>query len=65
MYAITDSDNGLSPVLHQAITLNQYGLIVNWTFGNKLQRNFHKNTDFPLIKNGLQDGWHLVLTAMY
>ena len=50
MYAIIASDNGLSPVLYQAITLNQYGLIVNWTFGNKHQWKFHKNADFPLKK---------------
>ena len=35
------SDNGLSPIQHQAIILT---VIVNWTLRNKLQWNFNQNT---------------------
>ena len=40
--SISVSRNGLSPVA-PSYNLNQCRLVVNWTFGNKLQLNFNQN----------------------
>ena len=48
------SDNGLSPIRHQAIYLNQCLDIVNWTLENKLQWNFNENSKFSFRKMHLK-----------
>ena len=45
-WAIIGSGNGLSHAWHQAIIWAQYRLIVDWTFGIKLQSNWNQNTNF-------------------
>ena len=50
-----DSDNGLVPIRHQAIYLNQCWIIVNWTLGNKLQWNFNQNTKLFICKNASEN----------
>ena len=42
--SIIVSDNGLSPGRCQAIIWSSAGILVNWTTGNKLQRNINQNS---------------------
>ena len=66
MYALVDrfsisSDNGLVPSHY----LNQCWVIVNWTLMNKLQLNFHPNTNLFIHENAsenivCQNGCHFV-----
>ena len=48
------SDNGLSPIQHQAIILTNW-VIVNWTLRNKLQQNFNQNTKLFILENASEN----------
>ena len=48
--------NGLSPIRCQAINLNQWLLIVNWTLRNKLQWNSNQNTKLFIYENAFENG---------
>ena len=50
---IIGSDNGLSPDRRQAI-ISKCGIIVNWTFRNKLQWNFNRNSSIFIQENAFE-----------
>ena len=52
---IIGSDNGLSPGRCQAIYLNQYSNIVDWTPRNKLQRNLSRNLYIFIQENAFEN----------
>ena len=55
------SDNGLAPTRRQAIIWNNDGYLnqcwdfVNWTFGNKLQWNFNRNSHIFIQENPFEN----------
>ena len=52
---IIGSDYGLSPETALSHYLNQCWNIVNWILGNKLHRNFNRNSNISIHENALED----------
>ena len=52
---IVGSENGLSPGRGQVIIWTCAGLLVIWTFGNKLQWNFNKNSYIFIQENAFEN----------
>ena len=52
---VIGSDNGLSPVRHQAIIWTNTGFIVNGILGNKLQWNFDQTFNIFIREKPLEN----------
>ena len=52
---IISSDNGLAPGRHQALCVNQWCNIVNWSLGNKLQWNLDGNLYIFIQENAFEN----------
>ena len=48
------SDNGLSPVQHEAIIWTNAGIFFKWTIGKKLQWNFNHNSNIFIQENAFE-----------
>ena len=52
---IIGSDDGLSPGQRHVIIWSNAGIFVNWTLGNKLQWNFHRNQCIFIQENAFEN----------